>query len=50
MSMTNNDNDDLTPEQEAELIQFYGPEGPDAFRENLKNLKQQFPGFFESGK
>lgn len=48
--MTDNSENELTPEQEAELIQFYGLEGPDAFRENIKNLKQQFPGFFGEDK
>lgn len=41
-----NDDDELTPEQEAELTQVYGPDGPEAFRKNVELLRTLYPDFF----
>lgn len=41
-----NDDDELTPEQEAELTQVYGPDGPEEFRKNVELLRTLYPDFF----
>lgn len=40
------DDEELTPEQEAELIAIYGPDGPDTFRKLMKQSKTEYPGFW----